>query len=149
MKHLLAILLATFCAATGYAQTIRALGYNSTNGQIVAATNVVWTNAFSVSTHAVAAQVRTNLQVASSTNSTATFGFGHASDRALALINNDSGANVLFYDSIGGDGWAISNATEFQSALFSTNAAPTNATNAAAWISIQIGTNSYRVPLYQ
>jgi hypothetical protein len=61
MKTLLAILLVTFCAATGYGQTVRTLVYNSTNGQIVAATNVVWTNAFSFSTNVIAAQVRTNL----------------------------------------------------------------------------------------
>jgi hypothetical protein len=61
MKHpFLALLLVTFCA-TGHAQTIKSLGYNTTNGQIVAATNVVWTNAFSFSTNTVAAQVRTNL----------------------------------------------------------------------------------------
>jgi hypothetical protein len=56
--------LATLCA-TGYGQTIKALGYNTTNGQIVAATNVVWTNAFSFSTNTVAAQVRTNLSLGS------------------------------------------------------------------------------------
>ena len=62
MKHLfLTLLLATLCAATSYGQTITSLGYNTTNGQIVAATNVVWTNSFSFSTNTVAAQVRTNL----------------------------------------------------------------------------------------
>ncbi len=35
---LLTLLLATLCAATGYGQTIKSLGYNSTNGQIVANT---------------------------------------------------------------------------------------------------------------
>ena len=61
MKTLLTLLLATLCAATSYGQTIKSLGFNSTNGQIVAATNVVWTNSFSFSTSTVAAQVRTNL----------------------------------------------------------------------------------------
>ena len=61
MKHFFAILLAALCAATSYAQTIKTLGFNTTNGQIVAATNVVWTNAFSFSTNVIAAQVRTNL----------------------------------------------------------------------------------------
>jgi hypothetical protein len=63
MKHILSILLAALCAATGYGQTIRALGYNSTNGQVVAATNVVWTNAFTFSSNTVAAQLRTNLSL--------------------------------------------------------------------------------------
>jgi hypothetical protein len=39
MKTLLAILLlATICAATGYGQTVKALGYNTTNGEVVANT---------------------------------------------------------------------------------------------------------------
>jgi hypothetical protein len=52
-------------AAPLQGQTIKSLGYNSTNGNIVAATNVVWTNAFSFSTNTVAAQVRTNLGLGS------------------------------------------------------------------------------------
>jgi hypothetical protein len=56
---LLAVLLCWAVPAAG--QTIKSLGYNTTNGNIVAATNVVWTNAFSFSTNTVAAQVRTNL----------------------------------------------------------------------------------------
>jgi len=62
MKHVLfTLLLAALCAATSYAQTIKTLGFNTTNGHLVAATNVVWTNAFNFSTNTVAAQVRTNL----------------------------------------------------------------------------------------
>jgi hypothetical protein len=61
MKRLLATLIAVLCVATASAQTIKSLGYNTTNGQIVAATNVVWTNSFTFSTNTVAAQVRTNL----------------------------------------------------------------------------------------
>ena len=57
----LSILCAVILAAPATAQTIKSLGYNTTNGQIVAATNAVWTNAFSFSTNTVAAQVRTNL----------------------------------------------------------------------------------------
>ena len=61
--RLLAIVLAILVAsaASTFSQTIRTLGYNSTNGQIVAGTNVVWTNSFNFSSNAVAAQVRTNL----------------------------------------------------------------------------------------
>jgi hypothetical protein len=61
MKTFLTLLLATLCAATSYGQTIKSLGFNSTNGQVIAATNVVWTNAFNFSTNTVAEQVRTNL----------------------------------------------------------------------------------------
>lgn len=171
MKHLLLILLAaTFCA-TASAQTIRTLGYNSTNGQIVAATNVVWTNSFNFLTNTVAAQVRTNLNLplAALTNSNAqnfreaieaasatvwTAGVGPgAADRALALINNDSGATVLEYDDLGGDLWKIANVQNFQSVLFAaTNSAPTN-TNAPtpdAWLNVNVGTNGiYKLPLWK
>lgn len=41
---LISILLTAILCASASAQTIRTLGYNSTNGQVVAATNVVWTN---------------------------------------------------------------------------------------------------------
>lgn len=49
-RVLLTLLLATLCAATSYGQTIKSLGYNSTNGQVVAntGTNVLtFTNAVS------------------------------------------------------------------------------------------------------
>ena len=62
MKHLLTLLATlTILVSPAAAQTIKSLGYNTTNGQIVAATNPVWTNAFSFSTNTVAAQVRTNV----------------------------------------------------------------------------------------
>jgi hypothetical protein len=47
MKRLLATIIACLCAATSSAQTIKSLGYNTTNGQIVAATNVAFTNSVS------------------------------------------------------------------------------------------------------
>ena len=43
-----------------------------------------------------------------------------------------------------------SNNASFQGAIFSTtNAAPTNTTNRAAWVDLQVGTNTYKLPLYQ
>jgi hypothetical protein len=66
MTTRLILLAALLCwAAPAAGQTIKSLGYNSTNGQIIAATNVVWTNAFSFLTNTVAAQVRTNLGLGS------------------------------------------------------------------------------------
>ena len=88
MKHLLA-LLAALCilAAPAAAQTIKSLGFNTTNGQIVAATNVTWTNSFNFSTNTVAAQVRTNLSLGWSaltntdaTNFRAAIGLGATND---------------------------------------------------------------------
>jgi hypothetical protein len=64
MRHSLSLLAAiTILAAPASAQTMKVLAYN-TNGQILAATNVTWTNPFSFSTNTVAAQVRTNLGLA-------------------------------------------------------------------------------------
>jgi hypothetical protein len=50
MKTLLTLLLATLCAATSYGQTIKALGYNTTNGQVAySGTNTLnFSNAFTV-----------------------------------------------------------------------------------------------------
>ena len=44
---------------------------------------------------------------------------------------------------------AITNAARTQSTLFYTNTIPTNTTNVSAWISVLVGTNSYRVPVYK
>jgi hypothetical protein len=56
------LLLATLCAATGYGQTVKSLGYNTTNGQVVyAGTNALtFTNSLGFTTNAAAA-TRTNL----------------------------------------------------------------------------------------
>jgi hypothetical protein len=121
MKTLFAILLATLCAATSYGQTLKALAYNTTNGQIVAATNVVWTNAFSFSTNVVAT-IRTNLGLGAANSvtfaaaqigsdiaisSTAITGFSTAFDLEEALFAN-SGSDWNF------DGTGIYNAGTIQ-----------------------------------
>jgi len=115
MKRLLFILFLALCA-TAPAQTIRTLGYNSTNGQVVAATNVVWTNAFSFWTNTVAAQVRSNLSIGwpalTATNAAATalvgsktslsgFGESAAYYTTVELVGYTNGlvftnANILF-----------------------------------------------------
>ena len=165
MKTLLTLLLATLCAATSYGQTIKSLGYNTTNGQIVAATNVVWTNAFNFSTNTVAAQVRTNMGIVVNalTNTNAQnilsqlgipfFSFaaigGGSLPAAFALSDfGDENLYVLGYNADQAQ-WEIEHTDDFQSALFSTNTTPSNTTNVSAWISVQIGTNSYRVPAYK
>jgi hypothetical protein len=57
MKHLfLALLLATLCSATSYGQTIKTLGYNTTNGQVIAntGTNVLtFTNVYGVQAYSL------------------------------------------------------------------------------------------------
>jgi hypothetical protein len=52
MKPFLTLLLATLCAATSYGQTIKSLGYNTTNGQVIANTDtnrLTFTNTVSIS----------------------------------------------------------------------------------------------------
>jgi fibronectin-binding autotransporter adhesin len=47
-------------------------------------------------------------------------------------------------------GLTNTNAATFQGALFAaTNTAPATTTNVAAWINLQVGTNTYKLPLYQ
>jgi hypothetical protein len=62
MKRLLSIILlaAALAAEPAAGQTIKSLGYNTTNGNIVAATNVTFTNSVGFATNARAA-TRTNL----------------------------------------------------------------------------------------
>jgi hypothetical protein len=70
-RLILLLAAALLCWASPAAgQTIKSLGFNSTNGQIVASTNLVWTNAFSFSTNTVAGQVRTNLGLGATNNVT-------------------------------------------------------------------------------
>lgn len=78
-------------AAPAQAQTIKSLGYNTTNGRIVAATNVVWTNAFNFSTNTVAAQVRTNLGLG---------GFRKTDGEVFAEIYSGEDLRIVAGDSI-------------------------------------------------
>jgi hypothetical protein len=220
MKPLfLTLALATLCAVTGYGQTIKSLGY-TTNGQIVAATNVVWTNAFSFSTNTAAAEVRTNLQLGATwltndnvTNFRTAIGLGATNDVVfdqlqltsdliisdggiisfedtgeiqfgnaagptrtnlgipLPALTNTNAQNLL--DALGvtggdalvpgiqvdrakvlwdsaDDDWGFRAEDGFWKTqpVFTTTNAPTN-TNAAIWISVEIGTNFYKLPLFQ
>jgi hypothetical protein len=161
MKTFFAILLAALLAATSYGQTIKSLGYNTTNGQIVAATNVVWTNAFSFSTNTVAAQVRTNLGLGWSalTNSNSA-GFR----RALGYggNNTNTGDSPLAGEAYvyaawglwdiaenGRIAWRVEDSDIFIGSFMDTTNAPTNTTNAVRWLKVLQGTNSYRIPLYK
>jgi len=125
MKHLfLTLLLVTLCAATSYAQTIKSLGYNTTNGQIVAATNVVWTNAFSFSTNTVAAQVRTNLSLGATwltntnvTNLRAAIGLGASNSVIFQLIEAASGLAVGDISVNGGGMFGFNGAVSLEEGL--------------------------------
>ena len=107
MKLRLSILLlaAALAASPAAGQTIKSLGYNTTNGNIVAATNVTFTNSVGFATNARAA-TRTNLGLpfAALTN-TNTTGFNTA--LGLANLPDDNGfavssAQVLWDNAAGG-----------------------------------------------
>lgn len=156
MKRLFAIILLAACSAAS-AQTIKTLGYNTTNGEVVYSgtntltfTNAVFftnaqaayieapnffvsdgTNGIVFETTTVAAITRTNLGLYATNAQPVTFASG-----LWDGLNGAEGLRVL-------DGeLAI-----IEQAVI-TNA-PVDTTNAAAWIIINSGTNSYKLPLYQ
>jgi hypothetical protein len=184
----LVALLLFLAAATGYGQTVKSLGYNTTNGQIVygGTNSLTFTNAFTFSTNTLAASVRTNLGL----GAWATLNDG-ASVRSENVVISDgeqldyiqftAGEGVEFFGNrasqfrtalglgftaltntnaddfrsaiaLPWSGLTNTNAATFQAALFpATNAAPTN-TNAPvpdAWLDVQVGTNTYKLPLWQ
>jgi hypothetical protein len=99
MKHLfLTLLLATLCATTSYGQTIKSLGFNSTNGQVVANTGtntLTFTNALQFSTNARAA-TRTNLGGTTVGNSVFTATNAAAAATAIGLgTTNDATFNNI------------------------------------------------------
>jgi hypothetical protein len=132
----LVALLLFLAAAPGYGQTVKSLGYNTTNGQIVygGTNSLTFTNAFTFSTNTLAATVRTNL------------GLG------FTALTNTNASTFRAALEIPWSGLTNTNAATFQAALFpATNAAPTN-TNAPtpdAWLDVQVGTNTYKLPLWQ
>jgi hypothetical protein len=92
--RLLILLAAALAAAPASGQTIKSLGYNTTNGNIVAATNVTFTNSVGFSTNARAA-TRTNLGATTLGNSVFTATNIGAAQVAIfgtnTDINNSSG----------------------------------------------------------
>ena len=144
MKHFLSIIFAAIFCASASAQTIRTLGYN-TNGQVVAATNVTWTNSFNFSTNTVAAQVRSNLLMPAAflTNTNAVdfnaaLGLANAPDSggfavstAHMLWDYAGGGNVGLWVDDGDPIFGPAGASPWRSALGLGLAALTNASNSA------------------
>jgi hypothetical protein len=112
--------------------------------------------------------------VAEATNRSAQFGFRSTNTNgngvavfsvfgynALMMVGADASTNAVIYSGGGTNNEVMTlirdGATEFARPIrFSTNAstrpatnAPANTTNVAAWVEMRIGTNSFRVPLYQ
>jgi hypothetical protein len=149
MKHFFVILFFALCA-TASAQTIKTLGYNTTNGQVVYTntnaltfSNAVAFGDFGIQPNSGGLYWTTNLVFEVET---ATF------YSAINFSSNAVASSVRTNLGLTWTGLTNTNAATFQSALFSaTNAAPTN-TNAPtpdAWVDIQVGTNTYKLPLWQ
>jgi len=185
--RILAILLAALVASavSCFSQTIRTLGYNSTNGQIVAATNVAFTNSVSfgeikadtlimpktgaplILANITSGNLSASGVLSGSTVTTSSGGSiivvssGSLRFDAGATISNSPTVNFANTTNAAQTrtnlglpwvGLTNASAASFQGALFpATNAAPTN-TNAPtpdAWVDIQVGTNTYKLPLWQ
>lgn len=96
MNHLRTLLAALLLAAPAAGQTVKVLGYNTSNGQVIASTNVLFTNAIGFASGA-AAQTRTNLGLGS-TNDVA-FNSISFSGSGTSRLTNDSfyfGTNLIF-----------------------------------------------------
>lgn len=125
------------------AQTIKALGYNTTNGQVVCATNkLTLTNKLvfpSDANHGGLNQLA--LQI--STNDTG-FYVSTSSGNAMVAAHNGSAAYALTTNVI-----IFYKPLRYNSTSVGSTNAPTNSSSVARWIEVQVGTSSYRLPLYQ
>lgn len=120
-RTIFAAILLAVCAASARGQTIKSLGYNTTNGQVVAATNITFTNAIGFTTNA-AAETRNNLftpnapltfdtngQVQWTNTNALTFTnrFRQSSDNATnppefrLVTKSNAVASIFYYDAFG------------------------------------------------
>ena len=143
--------------------------YRTNNEPFLSLANLIASNNTTISNETLF-----RVGVAEATNRSAQFGFRSTNTNgngvavfsvfgynALMQIGADASTNAVIYSGGGTNNEVMTlirdGATEFARPIrFSTNAstrpstnAPANTTNAAAWVEMRIGTNSYRVPLYQ
>ena len=169
MKHLLTLLAAlTILVSPAAAQTIKSLGFNTTNGRVVAntGTNVLtFTNSIKFGNGSLIGEYGIyfgttndfgiNLEeakiVSISNNPILDFGDGSniQANWPISFLNTNASRTTRTNLGVGLPLLTNTSITNFQAALFSTNTAPTNTTNVSAWTTIQIGANAFRVPLYQ
>lgn len=144
MRHLLTLLaVLLLLAAPAAAQTIKTLGYNTTNSQIVVATNLLtFTNEVvfpSDANHSGLTQL--GLRIGASNTG---FYVSTSTGNALLAAHNSSAAwavttnVIIFYKPL-----------RYNSATTGSTNAPASTNSVVTWLEVQIGTNSYRVPLYQ
>jgi hypothetical protein len=154
--------LALFCA-TAYGQTIKSLGFNTTNGEVVANTgtntltftndvefNIVNATALRWDTNIVFGIDEANFFVAPDFDSptiaaeTRTnlglYNTNEASSFAALALWDEANEQVAFR--------VVDDELRVPAYLAVTNA-PTNTTNAARWIQIVAGENLYFIPLFQ
>jgi hypothetical protein len=145
MKHF-AILALLALAATGYGQSVRYLGH-STSGAVVY-TNP---NALTFSNTTVFNNTTTFNAEVNATNVVFTAG-ANALQLESTGITFGGAAGATTRSNLGLPLAALTNtnAANFQGAIFAaTNAAPTNTTNVNAWINLNVGTNTFKLPLYK
>ena len=162
MKRLLSIILlaAALAAAPAAGQTIKSLGYNTTNGNIVAATNVIFTNSVGFATNAQSA-TRTNLGLGWSalTNTNAATSLLGFTTNGQVVAN--TGASVLTFTNsvyIGGSVRILDGTNEafefpndaeaefsYAISFLNTNAAATTRTNLGLGATNAVGFRSVEV----
>jgi hypothetical protein len=126
MKILAALCILAALSATGIGQTIKALGYNMTNGQVIYAnTNVLtFTSAISFGTNA--ATTRSNLGAVATNGDAA----GLTNFPASLLRTNGSGAGLTnFPESLLRTNGSAAGLTNFPASLLTTNGSAANLTN--------------------
>lgn len=186
MRHILLILL--IFAASAHAQTVKSLGYNTTNAKVVSPA-VVFTSPIGFPSGIAAAVVATagsfGAAIIPSSLVMTQSGVTNGQPRYYSAVYNDGDEQQIELRYLT-NGWEFVKyangnlvatnykATNTTSDLFAagwntndtaplptitrpqrdsiwaaTNSAPTNATNAAGWVDIRVGTNNYKLPLYQ
>jgi hypothetical protein len=171
MKALTTLLaLAIFCA-TAYGQTIKTLGYNTTNGEVVAntGTNVLtFTNTLSIVGNLEMTDgasidfddgdffiTAANIFLGgpfefSGTNSVVDAGITRTNLGLYATNSAAVFAALALWDEVNDELGLRVVDDEIRVAPFLIGtSAPTDTTNAVKWIRVFEGTNSYRIPLFQ
>jgi hypothetical protein len=146
MKHLFfTLLLATLCAANGYGQTIKSLGFNTTNGQVVANTTNVLTFSNALAFGANASTTLNNLGASTGVPDFVTAAEEIPAATALALAGPVEGALVNVFGWTGvGTNWYVDlfYRGPIRSALGLPLAALTNTSNVTAMRALSGSTNT-------
>jgi hypothetical protein len=125
------------------------LGWSAlTNSNAATALIGISTNGIQVNAFGLGSETNTAIKIGSQTN------WGFFAQAAPELINVAiNGTNVASFTPTGISSSQftgnVSIASNNTLSFFDTNAAPTNTTNINAWINVQVGTNTFKIPLYK